>query len=321
MEVIITDSRLTRSVAMRMTGWQLAGALGGVLLVLLMVTAGLYHLIFVKAVREDWPVFGSVVRFVAKDQIEQRDRFTRENIDVLAKKLGEMQAKMTQLESLGERLSGLAGVDPALLRSKPGRGGALIDSRAMTVADLQAMMDELDHAAVERADVLTLMETRLFDQKMRKMMLPTQAPVDGGVIGSGFGWRIDPFTGSNAMHEGLDFPSAVGTPIYAAAGGVVVVQQAHPNYGNMVEIDHGNDLLTRYGHASRVLVKSGDVVKRGQKIAEIGTSGRSTGPHLHFEVLVRGVAQDPQKFLQMGVESKTALREVVIPGPGIRKRR
>jgi murein DD-endopeptidase MepM/ murein hydrolase activator NlpD len=299
-----------------MTGWQLTGSLSGLLLVLLMVTAGLYHLIFVKAVREDWPVFGSVVRFVAKDQIEQRDRFTRENIDVLAKKLGEMQAKMTQIESLGERLSGLAGVDPALLRSKPGRGGALIDARAMTVADLQAMMDDLDHAAVERADVLTLMETRLFDQKMKKMMLPTQAPVQGGVVGSGFGWRIDPFTGSNAMHEGLDFPAVSGTPIYAAAGGVVVVQQAHPNFGNLVEIEHGNDLLTRYGHASRVFVKSGDVVKRGQKIAEIGTSGRSTGPHLHFEVLVRGVAQDPQKFLKSSAETQAALKGTTTPSRG-----
>ena len=318
MEVIITDSRLTRSIAIRMTGWQLTGSLTGLLLVLLMVTAGLYHLIFVKAVREDWPVFGSVVRFVAKDQIEQRERFTRENIDVLAKKLGEMQAKMTQIESLGERLSGLAGIDPALIRSKPGRGGSLIDSRAMTVADLQAMMDDLDHAAVERADVLTFMETRLFDQKMKKMMLPTQAPVEGGVVGSGFGWRIDPFTGSNAMHEGLDFPAVSGTPIYAAAGGVVVVQQAHPNFGNVVEIDHGNDLLTRYGHASRVFVKSGDVVKRGQKIAEIGTTGRSTGPHLHFEVLVRGVAQDPQKFLKLGVESQALSSGAIRSGPSSR---
>ena len=314
MELIITDARLTRSVAIRMTGWQLAGALAGLLLALLMVTAGLYHLIFVKAVREDWPVFGSVVRFVAKDQIAQRDRFTRENIDVLAKKLGEMQAKMTQIESLGERLSGLAGVDPALLRSKPGRGGALIDARTMTVADLHSMMDELDHAAVERADVLTLMETRLFDQKMKQMMLPTQAPVEGGVVGSGFGWRIDPFAGSSALHEGLDFPAVAGTPIYAAAGGVVVVQQAHPAFGNMVEIDHGNELLTRYAHASQVFVKSGDVVKRGQKIAEIGTTGRSTGPHLHFEVRIRGVAQDPQKFLQSGGQTQAASVGATVPG-------
>jgi hypothetical protein len=303
MEVIITDSRLRKSLSIRMTGWQLASAMAGLMLVLLMVTAGLYHLIFVKAVREDWPVFGSVVRFVAKDQIEQRERFTRENIDVLAKKLGEMQAKMMQIESLGERLSGLAGVDPALIRSKPDRGGALVGSRPMTVADLQSMMDDLEHASIERADILTLMETRLFDQKMKVMMLPTQAPVQGGVVGSGFGIRVDPFTGGSAMHEGLDFPAAPGTPIYAASGGVVVVQQLHATYGNMVEIDHGNDLLTRYGHASRVFVKSGDVVKRGQKIAEIGTTGRSTGPHLHFEVLVRGVPQDPQKFLKLGAEA------------------
>jgi murein DD-endopeptidase MepM/ murein hydrolase activator NlpD len=306
MEVIITDARLTRSLAIRLTGWQLAGGLAGTLLVLLMVTAGLYHLIFVKAVREDWPVFGSVVRFVAKDQIEQRDRFTRENIDVLAKKLGEMQAKMTQIESLGERLSGLAGVDPALIRSKPDRGGMLVGSRPLSVLELQAMMEELDHTAMERSDVLTVMETRLFDQQIRKMMIPTQAPVVNGVVGSGFGWRIDPFTGGNAMHEGLDFPSSPGTPIHAAAGGVVVTQTVHPQYGNIVEIDHGNGLLTRYAHASLVAVKAGDVVKRGQKIAEVGTSGRSTGPHLHFEVLVRGVPQDPQKFLQLGAQAQAA---------------
>jgi murein DD-endopeptidase MepM/ murein hydrolase activator NlpD len=182
------------------------------------------------------------------------------------------------------------------------------------------MMDELDHAAVQRADVLTLMETRLFDQKMKKMMLPTQAPVESGAVGSGFGWRIDPFTGTNAMHEGLDFPAAPGTPIYAAAGGVVVVQQVHPQFGNMVEIEHGNDVLTRYGHASRAFVKSGDVVKRGQKIAEIGTTGRSTGPHLHFEVLVRGVAQDPQKFLQLGLKTQAVSQAGAMPTPSRRAR-
>jgi murein DD-endopeptidase MepM/ murein hydrolase activator NlpD len=162
------------------------------------------------------------------------------------------------------------------------------------------------------------METQLFDQKMKKMMLPTQAPVEGGTVGSGFGWRIDPFTGGSAIHEGLDFPAVSGTPIYAAAGGVVVVQQFHAQYGNMVEIEHGNDVITRYGHASRVLVKSGDVVKRGQKIAEIGTTGRSTGPHLHFEVLVSGVAQDPQKFLKLGVESPAASRTAIKPLPNTR---
>ena len=131
-------------------------------------------------------------------------------------------------------------------------------------------------------------------------MVPTQQPVVGGTLGSSFGWRIDPVNGQSALHTGLDFPASNGTPILAAAGGVVVVQEYHPAYGNMVEIDHGNDLITRYGHASKVLIKKGDLIKRGQKIAEVGSTGRSTGSHLHFEVLVQGVFQDPQKFLTAG---------------------
>src|SRR6185436_2848523 len=103
-------------------------------------------------------------------------------------------------------------------------------------------------------------------------------------------------------HTGLDFPSEPGTPILAAAGGVVVTQEYHQAYGNMIEIDHGNDLITRYAHTSRVFVKKGDLIKRGQKIAEVGTTGRSTGPHLHFEVLVQNVPQDPQKFLAAGIK-------------------
>ncbi len=132
------------------------------------------------------------------------------------------------------------------------------------------------------------------------MMIPTQHPVAFGGAGSGFGWRIDPFTGRSALHTGIDYQSQTGTAILAAAGGVVVTQEFRPDYGNMVEIDHGKDLVTRYAHASKIMVKKGDLIKRGQKIGEVGSTGRSTGPHLHFEVLVRGVPQDPQKFMNAG---------------------
>jgi murein DD-endopeptidase MepM/ murein hydrolase activator NlpD len=135
---------------------------------------------------------------------------------------------------------------------------------------------------------------------VERPVVPTQKPVQTGHLGSSFGWRIDPFTGRSALHTGLDFQADPGTAILAAAGGVVVTQEMHPAYGNMVEIDHGNDLITRYAHASRVWVKKGDLIKRGQKVADVGTTGRSTGPHLHFEVLVQGVPQDPQKFLAAG---------------------
>jgi murein DD-endopeptidase MepM/ murein hydrolase activator NlpD len=245
-------------------------------------------------------VISTLVRLVVKDETAQRDRFMRENIDVMAKRLGEMQAKMLQLESLGELVSGLAGINPADIRAKPGQGGVLVAEHSLSMEELGAALSDLDQLTQKRTDVMTVIESRLFEQKVKKLMVPTELPVKDVALGSTFGWRIDPFTGRSALHTGLDFPADVGTPIYAAAGGVVVTQEFHPQYGNMIEIDHGNDLITRYAHTSKVLVKKGDLIKRGQEIAEVGTTGRSTGAHLHFEVLVQGVPQDPQKFLNEG---------------------
>ena len=300
MHLIITDAWLAKSRAVYLSGTRLVAV--GLLsaFVLMLVAAGLYHLVFLKGAREGWPIVGSLVRLVVKDEFEQRDRFMRENLDVMAKRVGEMQAKLLQLEALGERVSGLAGVSSPDFKSTLGSGGALVEGRSLTMLELQSTLSDLDKLTDQRVDLLTLMESRLFDQKIKKLMLPTQQPVVGGLLGSSFGWRIDPVNGRSALHTGLDFPSEPGTPVLAAAGGVVIVQEYHAAYGNMIEVDHGNDLVTRYAHASRTFVKKGDLIKRGQKIAEVGTTGRSTGPHLHFEVLVQGVFQDPQKFLAAG---------------------
>jgi len=297
---IITDAWLAKSRAVHLSGTKLVLVFVALSLALMMLAAGLYHWVFLKGAREGWPVVGTLVKLVVKDEFEQRDRFMRENLDAMARKLGEMQAKMVQLEALGERVSGLAGVNPGEIRAVPGRGGALVSGRPLSMEELQATLADLDELSAQRTDLLTVMESRLFDQKIRKMMVPTQQPVLAGQLGSAFGWRIDPFTGRSALHTGLDFQAETGTAILAAAGGVVVAQEVHPAYGNMVEIDHGNDLITRYAHASRLWVKKGDLVKRGQKIGAVGTTGRSTGPHLHFEVLVQGVPQDPRKFLAAG---------------------
>jgi murein DD-endopeptidase MepM/ murein hydrolase activator NlpD len=297
MHFIITDARMARSHAIHLSGTRLVLALLSLSLVLMLMALGLYQWVFLKGAREHWPVIGSLVRVVAQDEFEQRDRFMRENLDAMARKLGDMQARMMQLDALGERVSGLAGINPQDLKTPPGRGGALVEGRPLSLQELQSTLDDLERLTGERTDLLTVMESRLIDQRLKKMMVPTQAPVAGAPIGSRFGWRIDPFTGRQALHTGLDFEATVGTPIVAAAGGVVVTAEPHPDYGNMVEIDHGNGLVTRYGHASKLLVKKGDLVRRGQQIALVGTTGRSTGPHLHFEVLVQGVQQDPQKFL------------------------
>lgn len=300
MHLIITDAWLANSRAIYLSGTKLVvvglvAALG-----LMLVAAGLYHWVFLKGAREGWPIVGSLVKLVVKDESIQRERFMRENIDMMAKRLGEMQAKVMQLESLGERVSGLAGVNPNDVKVAPGRGGVLVAGRSLTMEELQSTLSELDKLTDQRVDLMTVLESRLFNQKIKNSMIPTQEPVIGGILGSAFGWRIDPLNGRSALHTGLDFPAEPGTPIRAAAGGVVVAQEIHPGYGNLVEIDHGNTLVTRYAHASRVMVKQGDLVKRGQIIAEVGNTGRSTGPHLHFEVLVEGVYQDPTKFLDAG---------------------
>jgi murein DD-endopeptidase MepM/ murein hydrolase activator NlpD len=303
---IITDASVAKSRVLHLSGVQLGAALTALALAVILCAAGLYHWVFLKGAREGWPVIGSLVKLVTKDEFEQRDRFLRENLDAMARRVGEMQAKLLQIEALGERVSGLAGVNMAEFRTPAGQGGVLVEGRPLTMEDLRATMAELEESTGKQVDLLTVLESRLLDQKIRKMMLPTQQPVSSAHLGSHFGWRIDPFTGRSALHTGLDFQAEPGTPILAAAGGVVVTQELHPAYGNMVEIDHGNNLITRYAHASQVFVKQGDVIKRGQKIAAVGTTGRSTGPHLHFEVLVEGVPQDPYKFLAAGSDVASA---------------
>jgi murein DD-endopeptidase MepM/ murein hydrolase activator NlpD len=299
MHLIITDAWMAKSKAMHLSGTKLllAGLLSA--LCLMLVSVGLYHWVFLTAAREGWPIVGSLVKLVAKDDSIQRERFLRENLDVMAKRVGEMQAKMLQLDALGERVSGLAGL-PVSDTTKSGRGGALVFARPLSIEELQKALNDLETHTGQKVDLLTVVESRLFDLKIKKLLIPTQHPVSSGNLGSSFGWRIDPINGGSALHTGLDFQASTGTSIVAAAGGVVVTQEYHPAYGNMIEIDHGNDLITRYAHASLVFVKKGDLIKRGKKIAEVGTTGRSTGPHLHFEVLVQGVPQDPQKFLTAG---------------------
>jgi hypothetical protein len=304
--MIITDAWLAKARPIHLSGTKLVVAGLTVSLGLMLVAAGLYHWVFLKGAREGWPVVGSLVKLVVKDEFEQRDRFMRENLDAMAKKVGEMQAKVLQLESLTERVSGLAGLPvPDSAKSKPGLGGALVSGRSLDMQELQSTLADLELLSNQKVDLLTVIESRLFDQKIRKMMVPTAQPVPGSSLGSSFGFRVDPFNGRSALHTGLDFQADPGTPILAAAGGVVVTQEYHAAYGNMIEVDHGNDLITRYAHASATFVKKGDLIKRGQKIAAVGSTGRSTGPHLHFEVLVQGVPQDPQKFLTAGEKLPT----------------
>jgi murein DD-endopeptidase MepM/ murein hydrolase activator NlpD len=230
-------------------------------------------------------------------------QFVRQNLNAMAVRLGEMQAQLLRLDSMGERLAGLAGVKPQDLgvttAGKDGRGGPLIQATPLSADDLSKAVESLSHQVEAKVDALSILETQLLDERIRKNLLPTSLPIESAWSASSFGWRVDPITGENSMHEGVDFPSDVGTPIRAAAAGIVVNVEKHPAYGNLLEIDHGNDLVTRYAHNSKILVQPGALVKRGQVVAEVGNTGRTTGPHLHFEVRIKGVAQNPNRFLQL----------------------
>lgn len=304
MQILITHGSLAKTRVLSFNRLQLAAALVFLMVVLMGLSGTIYHAVFLKAAREGWPVVSQVVRLVVRDEFAQRDRFMRENLDAMAQKVGEMQAKLVRLEAMGERVSGLAGVKPEELRQmvEPapvkggGQGGPFVPAKSSSMQQINDLVSLLDASAEQSSDLFTLVESRLFERRLSSLMVPNSRPLNGP-IGSGFGFRSDPFTGRAALHTGLDFPADSGTAIMAAAGGVVRSTDYHPAYGNLLEVDHGNGLVTRYAHTSKILVKAGDLVKRGQVVAEVGTTGRSTGPHLHFEVMVEGVQQDPAKFL------------------------
>lgn len=301
MQLLITHGRLARTRVMQVSVPHVALALLALAFALMMLSGTIYHFVFLKAAREGWPVVSQIVRLVVRDEIAQRERFMRENLDAMAQKVGEMQAKLVRLEAMSNRVSGLAGLKPEDLQplrrvDGGGKGGPFLPMRRPSLEELQRTVADLDEVADWHTDLFIFSESRLSRAHFDALRVPSAMPVVGDV-GSGFGFRMDPITGRGALHTGLDFPAEPGTPIVASAAGVVLSTDWHPEYGYTVDVDHGNGLVTRYAHCLKVLVHPGQMVRRGQLIAEVGSSGRSTGPHLHFEVLVQGVPQDPARFL------------------------
>ena len=313
MQVIITHGGTSRTRVLQLSRRRIGAALLALVAALMLASGAIYHFIFLKAAREGWPIVSALVKLVVRDEIAQRDRFMRDNLDAMAQRVGEMQAKLIRLEAVGERVSGMAGVKvndfkPLSQTAAGGRGGPFVpfvpfsSAEQPSLDELSSWMTRLDETTEQHMDLFTLVESRFLESRLKALMIPNSRPVDGPV-GSGFGFRLDPISGRAALHSGLDFPGEVGTSIQAAAGGLVVSSEWHAAYGHVIEIDHGNGLVTRYAHCSKVLVEAGALVKRGQRIAEVGNSGRSTGPHLHFEVLLDGAPQDPARFLEGGVKT------------------
>ncbi|HEX7273614.1 MAG TPA: M23 family metallopeptidase [Casimicrobiaceae bacterium] len=251
------------------------------------------------------PLLQAILLADQREEAQKAQEAVQGHLNAMAVKLGDLQAQLLRLDGLGERLAKMAGLKPQELPpplepgKAPGRGGpAPTLSRDLSVEEFSGLLGELSQQIEQRSDQLVVLEALLVNSSANKKFLPTLAPIEDGWFSSNFGWRIDPFSGQKAFHEGIDFPANVGTPVVAAASGKVIFADVHPQYGKMIEIDHGNGLVSRYAHASKLLVKEGDLVVRGQEIARVGATGRATGPHLHFEVRLNGAPQNPVRFLQ-----------------------
>ncbi len=303
MHIILVSNRLATAKSISLGARHILLAAVLVTVAILGLSGSLSYLVFRHAAEIKLPVVQSLLLSAQEQQTQHTKDYMRENLNAMAVKLGQMQAQLLRLDALGERLSALSGIKPQEFRMSepPGRGGALSSSapvRDMSMSEFVWQLDALSKHMENRYDYMGILENRLFDAKVKRRLMPTVKPVDVQWNASSFGWRIDPITGQSALHEGVDFLVDTGTAVHAAAGGLVTVAEFHPQYGNVIDIDHGNDFTTRYAHASKLLAKAGDLVRRGQVIAESGSTGRSTGPHVHFEVRYKGVAQNPNRFLQ-----------------------
>lgn len=294
-------------------------------------TLSVFHLALIALALVVIPVLITLLFIVPQEAVAQKGgkslipsqlRFSFNNpqkhLDAYALQLGEMQARMMRLDSQAERLAKLAGEKPQeksqdkpgsesaiqkkedAQRVQDGRGGPLVLNSPMTEADLQKEIATLLSQIEAGTDDLARIEAKLLQQSVLKDLLPNSSPVTAAYNSSSYGWRSDPFTGEKAFHEGLDFPAPTGTLIYAAAGGIVSTSEDTAGYGKLVKIEHGSGLETRYAHCSKLLVKAGERVEKGQVIAEMGNTGRSTGPHLHYEIRLNGNALDPRQYLKAG---------------------
>jgi murein DD-endopeptidase MepM/ murein hydrolase activator NlpD len=302
LQIIVISDRLAKARTLTLTTRHLVvSGLAGVVM-LIGLTIGLHALTLRVAGEIKVPYLQQVLSASQQGEAQNAKEFVQQNLNAMAVKLGEMQAQLMRLDALGDRLSTVAGIKPHEFRlnESPGLGGAqsvVFPPQNLSMQEFSRKLDALSRQMENRTDLLGVLEAQMFEQAVKRKLLPTILPVSGTYNASSFGVRIDPFTGQHTMHEGIDFIADTGTAIVAAAGGVVQFAGYHQQYGYMIDIDHGNDLVTRYAHTSKMFVKEGDLVKRGVKIGEVGSTGRSTGSHLHFEVRFKGAAQNPARFL------------------------
>lgn len=305
MNIIILNNRKGHSKTLHLPVW-LPWALA-LMFVFLPVAAGVgayyaaYHLdspLFSDDVAERWHQDVSTHR----NELAQLNEQSQRELRALTLKLGDVQARLVRLDALGERLVEVAGIraDEFDFSTNPAIGGPEVTEDALANYRPPSFVDAINDLAVtldRREQQLNILEDLLNNKHLERQASLSGRPVTRGWMSSRYGYRTDPFKGHLAMHKGVDFAGKDGSDIVATASGVVTYAGERYGYGLMVEINHGNGLSTRYGHAKELLVKAGDIVKPGEAIALMGSSGRSTGPHVHYEVLKNGQQVNPQPYI------------------------
>ena len=253
-----------------------------------------------RLVLADTTRFGTLLA-EQKKQIADLKQQLQLRVDAMAMRLGEVNAHVIRLDALGKRLTEMADIDSHEFNfdRDPPRGGPEGDGEGMSaqIPDLSVMLAKLEQRVDLRESQLSALENVILARELHQEIHPEGRPVAKGFISSYFGERADPFDGLEAFHKGVDFAGSVGSPVTAVAAGVVTWAGERAGYGKLVEINHGDGFTTRYAHNERTLVAVGQTVKRGESVALMGSTGRSTGPHVHFEVLRNGRQVDPLSFI------------------------
>lgn len=304
MNIIVLTKKWRSPLNIRLTGGTFALAVGVFTLSLLFVVSAGYflgknnpgqHFSFLPA---------NVVADLAgqRQQVDDATRTAQENVNVLTARLAQLQAHVIRIDALGRRLVEMAKLDKGEFDfgRSPAQGGPEVPSYAQStnIPDFVRTLSNLSGQLEDKEQQLGILETLMMNRTLQQQVVPSAWPVsNAGYISSHYGQRTDPFTGRLAMHYGVDLAAKEGSTVVAAGAGVVTWSGDRYGYGNLVEVDHGNGIATRYGHNKKNLVKIGDVVKKGQTLALMGSSGRSTGPHVHFEVLRDGKPVNPVAYI------------------------
>jgi murein DD-endopeptidase MepM/ murein hydrolase activator NlpD len=301
--IILVSDSLAKSRSIALSQAQVALVALGILLAGFFLAMATYVVTMKFAVDLRNPYLRSLLAALHEDDQKRSEAEMKENLNALAVRVGELQARILRLDAFGARLAKAAGIKREEFRfdEVPGQGGpSPAAGRDLSVTEFNQMLGEIGRVLDDRSDKLGVLDSFLMDDRLARKTIPTTMPVEAGYYSSNYGYRLDPITGRSTFHTGVDIIASPGTSVMAAAGGVVSTVAFVPEYGNIVEVDHDNGLTSRYAHLSKSLVKVGDVVMKGQIVARVGATGRVTGPHLHFEVREKGIPLNPNKFLSLG---------------------